>query len=113
MLVLVDALIAVGLVVMTLGVLGVYRMPDAYTKLHAQSKAVALGAVCLLVAAVLRGEATNALVGLLVGGFLLLTAPVAAHVIARAAWRQGEPLGGEAVIDETDSRERGEPAEDC
>ena len=111
-LLLVDALIAVGLLVMTLGVLGVYRMPDAYTKLHAQSKAVALGVVCLLAAAALRVEAPNALLGLLVGAFLLLTAPVAAHVIARAAWRQGEPMRGEAVTDETHSRESGDPADD-
>ena len=112
MLLLVDALIAVGLLVMTLGVLGVYRMPDAYTKLHAQSKAVALGVVCLLVAAVLMVEAPNALLGLVVGAFLMLTAPVAAHVIARAAWRQGEPMQGDAVVDETDSRERERPAQD-
>lgn len=100
----VDALIAVGLVVMTLGVLGVYRMPDAYTKLHAQSKAVAIGAVCLLAAAVLRAEAPNALLGLLVAAFLLLTAPVSAHVIARSAWRQGERMRGESVVDEADGQ---------
>lgn len=109
---LVDALIAVGLLVMTLGVLGVYRMPDAYTKLHAQSKAVALGVVCLLFAAVLRVETQNALLGLVVAAFLMLTAPVAAHVIARAARRQGEPMQGEAVVDESDPRERDKPAGD-
>lgn len=90
---------------MTLGVLGVYRMPDAYTKLHAQSKAVAIGAVCLLAAAVLRGASPNALIGLLVAAFLLLTAPVSAHVIARAAWRRGEPMRGSAVVDESAPRE--------
>ncbi len=105
----VDALIAVGLAVMTLGVLGVYRMPDTYTKLHAQSKAMAIGAVCLIAAAVLGGEAPNALLGLLVAAFLLLTAPVSGHVIARAAWRQGEPIRAERVIDESQSRR---PVED-
>lgn len=108
----VDALIAIGLVVMTLGVLGVYRMPDAYTKLHAQSKAVAIGAVCLIAAAVLGGAAPNALLGLLVGAFLLLTAPVSAHVIARAAWRQGERLRGTSVVDESGPRERAD-ADEC
>ena len=97
----VDALVVLGLVVMTLGVVGVYRMPDAYTKLHAQSKAVALGVICLLVAAMLRGESLTALRGLLVAAFLLATAPVAAHVVARAAWRAGEPMKGERVIDES------------
>lgn len=100
----VDALIVVGLVVMTLGVLGVYRMPDAYTKVHAQSKAVAIGAVCLIAAAVVGATAPNELLGILVAAFLLLTAPVSAHVISRAAWRQGEPMRGAAVVDESGSR---------
>lgn len=100
---LVDALVVLGLVVMTLGVVGIYRMPDAYTKLHAQSKAVALGVICLLVAAMLRGESPTALRGLLVAAFLLVTAPVSAHVVARAAWRAGEPMKGERVIDESGS----------
>ena len=104
---LVDGLVVLGLVVMTLGVLGTYRMPDAYTKLHAQSKAVALGVVFLLVAAMVRGELPTTLRGLLVAAFLLVTAPVSAHVVARAAWRAGEPMAGERVIDE--SRPRAEP----
>ena len=97
----VDALVVVGLIVMTLGVAGIYRMPDAYTKLHAQSKAVALGVVCLLVAAMLRGEWPASLRGLLVVAFILVTAPVGAHVVARAAWRGGEPMAGERVVDES------------
>jgi multicomponent Na+:H+ antiporter subunit G len=106
--VLTDALVIVGLVFMTLGVVGVLRMPDAYSKLHAQSKAVALGAVCLLAAAALRGQAPNALVGLLVAAFLLATSPVSAHAVGRAAWRRGEPMRGERVVDE--SPVSGEPA---
>ncbi len=102
----VDALVVIGLAVMTLGVLGVWRMPDAYSQLHAQSKAVALGAVCVLVAAVVRLGAPEGLLGVLVAGFLLLTAPISAHVIGRAAWRGGEPMRGKATVDESESHGR-------
>ena len=43
-----DALVLLGLVVTTLGVVGMYRMPDVYTELHAASKAVVLGIVAFL-----------------------------------------------------------------
>ena len=34
-----DALIVLGLAVMTLGIYGIVRFPDVYTQLHASSKA--------------------------------------------------------------------------
>lgn len=102
---LVDALVGAGLIVMTLGVVGVYRMPDTYAKLHAQSKTAAFGAIALVLAAVLAGRPPASLRGLLIVVFLLLTAPVAAHAIARAAWRSGERMrgGGDGGDPERDS----------
>ncbi len=43
-----DALIVLGLLIMTLGVYGVVRLPDVYTKLHASGKASFLGVSVLL-----------------------------------------------------------------
>jgi multicomponent Na+:H+ antiporter subunit G len=42
-----DALVILGIWVMTVGVYGVIRMPDTYTRLHAASKAVFLGVISL------------------------------------------------------------------
>jgi len=51
-----DALIVLGLAVMTLGIYGIVRFPDVYTQLHASSKAAFLGVSALLVAAAMGGE---------------------------------------------------------
>src|SRR5918993_4763950 len=45
-----DALVILGIAVMTLGVYGIIWMPDVYNKLHAASKVVFLGVISLLVA---------------------------------------------------------------
>jgi multicomponent Na+:H+ antiporter subunit G len=81
-----DALVLLGLVVLTTSVWGILRMPDLYTSLHASSKAAAFGIAPLLIAAGLENQ-TIMLRGLLVLGFLLLTSPVSSHAIARAHWR--------------------------
>lgn len=82
-----DALVLLGLLILTLAVWGVLRMGNVYNSLHASSKTTALGLGPLLIAAGLENE-TILLRGLLVLGFLILTAPVAASSIARAYWRK-------------------------
>ncbi|MBX5444244.1 monovalent cation/H(+) antiporter subunit G [Sphaerobacter sp.] len=82
-----DALVLLGLLILTLAVWGVLRMDNVYASLHAASKTTALGLGPLLIAAGLE-NGTILLRGLLVLGFLLLTAPVAAAAIARAYWRK-------------------------
>ena len=73
--------------------LGVLRLPDVLIRMHASTKAGTLGAGLILAAvAVHFGDAatiTRATAAIL---FLLLTAPVAAHMIGRAAFRDGTPL---------------------
>ncbi len=90
-----------GLVVCTIGVLGLFRMPDVYAELHAAAKAVFLGIVSFLLAAAASGEGAVVARVVLIGVLLLLTTPVAAHVIARAAWRRGEPLRTPGALDES------------
>lgn len=96
-----DALVAAALVVMTVGVYGMYRLPDVHTQLHAASKTVVLGIVALLVASWGTGEAEIVLRALLIAVFVLLTTPVAAHAIARAAYRRGERMQAPESLDET------------
>lgn len=51
-----DALVVLGVLVMTVGVYCVIRMPDTYAKLHSMSKALFLGAVSLCAFSVVTGE---------------------------------------------------------
>lgn len=92
-----DVLVILGLLVLTISLVGVLRMPDLYTSLHAWSKATVLGVAPLLLAAGVESQ-TILLRGLLVLGFLLLTAPVASHVIARAHWRKEQRAATEADV---------------
>ncbi len=81
--------------------LGVVRMPDIYMRLSAASKASTLGASCIL-AAVALYFASTAVTGKVVAiiAFTLLTTPVAAHMLGRAAYFSGEPLWDKSTIDE-------------
>lgn len=81
--------------------IGVVRLPDIYMRLSAASKASTLGASCIL-AAVALFFGTTAVVGKVVAiiAFTLLTGPVAAHMLGRAAYFSGEPLWGKSKVDE-------------
>jgi multicomponent Na+:H+ antiporter subunit G len=96
-----DALVALALVVMTIGVVGLRRMPDVFTQLHATSKAVFLGVVAILVASTASGEPAIVSRAVLIGAFLLLTTPISAHVVARAAYRLREPMRTPGAVDES------------
>lgn len=85
-----DALVIGALLVLTVGVVGVVRMPNLALKLHAAGMMVVLGAVVIALASAATGVPAIATRGLLVALLLLLTTPVAAHAMARAAWQQGE-----------------------
>jgi multicomponent Na+:H+ antiporter subunit G len=78
--------------------LGIVRLPDLYTRMHAASKAGTVGSGMLLFAAgVASGEVAvfaRALAGFV---FFLLTAPVAAHLLAKAAHQKGYRLGPQSV----------------
>jgi multicomponent K+:H+ antiporter subunit G len=70
------------------GSLGLVRLPDFYMRLHAPTKATTLGVGSLLIASALyfstRGDGIS-LHEILVTVFLFITAPVSAHVMAKAA----------------------------
>ncbi len=90
-----------GLLVTTLGVAGMFRMPDVYTQLHAASKAVFLGIIAFLVASLAAGDGAIAARGALIAVFLVLTTPVGAHAIARAAYQRGEPMRTPDALNES------------
>jgi len=96
-----NGLVVLGVMVMTAGLIGMVRMPDIYTKIHAAGKSVVLGVMALCAAVFLsEGPAIQARV-VLIGVFLFLTTPVASHVLSQAARRVGEPMKTPRVIDES------------
>ncbi len=95
------ALIVIGGAFMLLAGVGILRMPDLFMRMQAATKAATLGAGCMLLAvAVHFGELTVVARALLVIAFIFLTAPVAAHMIARAAYSVGTPLWEGTIADE-------------
>lgn len=81
--------------------LGLLRLPDVLIRMHASTKAGTLGVGLIVIAvAVHKGDLLVTSKAALIIIFLLLTAPVAAHLIGRAAYRSGAPLWSRTVIDE-------------
>jgi multicomponent Na+:H+ antiporter subunit G len=88
-----SALILLGGFFCFVAGLGVLRLPDVLIRMHASTKAGTLGSGLILAAVAVyfadTATTTRAVATIL---FLLITAPVAAHMIGRAAFRSGVPL---------------------
>jgi multicomponent Na+:H+ antiporter subunit G len=85
-------LISAGVIFTLVAVIGVYRLPDVYTRSHAATKSVTFGVLCILSGVfihfwLIEGDFN---VKLLLGiVFLFVTAPIGGHVMARAAYISG------------------------
>ncbi len=83
-------LLLIGAVFSVVAAIGILRLPDLYTRMHAASKTGTMGAglsfVAIAVVAFDGPVILRALVGFI---FLILTAPVGAHLLARAACLAG------------------------
>jgi len=94
-------LLIVGSIFCLVAAVGMLRLPDTLIRMHAATKAGTVGAGCILAAAaVIAGELGTTLKAIAAIVFLLLTAPVAAHLISRAAYHQGIRLFDKTWIDE-------------
>ncbi len=96
-----DVLVVLGVTIMTIAVYGALRMPDVYTKLHGTSKGVLLGVLPLLLATVAAGQLGITLRAVLIAVFLILTTPVSAHAIGRAAFLEEERMQTPGAVDES------------
>lgn len=89
---LVAALLVIGGVFTLIGSLGLARLPDFYTRLHGPTKATTLGAGALILASIVHFSLLEPGVNsheILIALFLFLTAPVSAHLLARAGLVRG------------------------
>jgi multicomponent Na+:H+ antiporter subunit G len=81
--------------------IGVARLPDLFTRMHAASKAGAFGVgLTMLGVAVWAADVGPVTRAIATIGFLVLTAPVGAHLLGRAAYRDGVPLWEHTLVDE-------------
>jgi multicomponent Na+:H+ antiporter subunit G len=101
--VLLVLLVAVALFFHAVAAVGILRMPDFYTRLHAVAKAETVGVVLTATALIVWvGPSLLALKIGFVAAFLFLANPTSTHAIGRAALRTGlqpwqrEPLAGPA-----------------
>jgi multicomponent Na+:H+ antiporter subunit G len=94
-------LLILGAMFLLAAAIGVVRMPDLFTRMQAATKAATLGISCIFGAVALYMEDLSvAMRAFLTIGFFFLTAPVAAHMIGRAAYFIGVPLWEESIVDE-------------
>ena len=107
--------IGVGLFFNLVGVFGLHRFPDVYTRLHAATKCTTFGSIFLIAAVIMQSAAMWAQKGdsaqsvmcihaVLALVALLVTNATGAHAIARAAHRSGEKPA-RAVVDDLEGKE--------
>lgn len=95
--------------------IGILRMPDFYLRLSVTVKAGTLGVGLLLFcAAAIFPDISVTTKAIAIAFFLILTAPVAAHMIARTAYHLGVPMWKDTVMDEfeTDEERNGKEKKD-
>ncbi len=94
-------IIVVGLVFDFFGCLGLVRFPDVYNRLQASAKCVTLGTCGILFGLfVIKGFNATGAKALLCLLFIILTAPVSAHTLAKGAYRSGVKPWKGTVADE-------------
>ncbi len=94
-----SALICAGVALAVVAGVGIVRFPNVFARMHAATKPATLGLILVAAgAAVEVGGTGNVTRLLLVIMLQVITAPIAAHMVGRAAHRRGAPAGGD--IDE-------------
>ncbi len=105
----IDILIAIlstiGALAIFFASLGILRMPDFYLRLSVTVKAATMGVgLLLLCAAILFPDISVSTKAIAIIFFLIITSPIAAHMIGRAAYLTGTPLWKGTIIDELAGR---------
>ena len=98
-------LFMLGALLMLLAGIGLLRMPDVFLRMSATSKAATLGVILIMAATAVFFNnlgVTARAVGIVI--FIILTAPISAHMIGRAAYITGAQLWSGTKIDELKGR---------
>jgi len=98
-------LLLLGAVFCLTAAVGLVRLPDVYVRMHAGTKAGTLGGGFILIAvAIVSGELEVIARVLAAIAFLILTAPIGAHLLGRAAYATGVPLWKGTKVDQLKGR---------
>jgi len=80
----------VGFFFILIAAIGVMRLPDFYTRLHASGKSETLGIIlCFTGLAIYEGFNLTSVKHLMIIAFILLANPIGTHIICREAYRSG------------------------
>lgn len=94
-------LITFGVIFMLIASLGIVRLPDFYMRMSAITKAATLGLGLVLVATSIYFDDFGVFAkSFIIISFMILTGPVGAHAISRAAYKQGVGFWGKTIVDE-------------
>lgn len=93
-----------------LAAIGLQQFDDVFARIHAATKAITLGLLLVVVGASLLMDERGDIAKLVLAAALqFVTAPVAAHMIGRAAYRAGTELSERTLVDELAERRAAEP----
>jgi multicomponent Na+:H+ antiporter subunit G len=99
-------LMLIGSLLALLASVGLVRFPDTFLRMQATAKASTLGLACLLAGAALQLPDVSSIIRLgSIAAFIMLTAPLSAHVVARAALHRRTPLWSGTVRNEYDAKD--------
>lgn len=99
--ILIILLMSLGTLFVLLAAIGLVRMPDLYLRISVTTKAATLGIGLVLASSAIYFQETSVSTRILaIIFFILLTAPVAAHLLSRASYITGVPLWKNSVMDE-------------
>jgi monovalent cation/proton antiporter MnhG/PhaG subunit len=94
------ALLVTGSLIIAIAGIGLVRLGDPFMRMHAATKAGVVGAgLVMLGAGIATGTLSGTLTGLAGLAFLFFTAPIASHVLGRAAYIAGAPITPATVQD--------------
>ncbi|HSL16367.1 MAG TPA: monovalent cation/H(+) antiporter subunit G [Methylomirabilota bacterium] len=102
-------MIVAGSVFVVIGGLGLLRLPDFYTRIHAAGITDTLGSWLIVIGLILHeGFTLNTAKLVMLLFLLLLTSPLASHALAKAAYLRGlDPLQGRELADRHEVDDRG------
>ncbi|NJE42296.1 monovalent cation/H(+) antiporter subunit G [Thermococcus sp. GR6] len=100
-----EVLVLLGTFFYFLSALGLIRMPDVYNRMQTSTKSATLGSLGVIVGVGIWalgtdfGSAAWLTKTIIIAVFLLLTNPISAHALIRAAYKSGIPLWEGSIID--------------
>lgn len=95
----------IGSAFILISAIGLIKMPDIFLRMSATTKAITFGVSFVLIgAAIFFGDIGTITRTLVIIVFLFLTAPVAAHMIGRAAYFDGVYIWYKTIINEMDTK---------